>query len=186
MKLAAVLYEKGEGAATDALLYGFALRLKRAGVRLAGAVQSNLPVANRSRCDITLEDLATGQRIKASDDRDRLAKGCRLDQSALEDCVGIAVSSLEPDTDLVVINRFGKCEAEGRGFRPMIEQAVLLDVPVLVGLNRAHLGSWRTFVGEEPVLLPPELRAVSSWCAVNLSNCGPDVGLRENAPVALT
>ncbi|MFM9845871.1 MAG: DUF2478 domain-containing protein [Hyphomicrobiaceae bacterium] len=64
MKLAAVLYEKGEGVATDALLTGFALRLKRAGFKLAGAVQSNVSVANRSRCDITLEDLAIGRRCR--------------------------------------------------------------------------------------------------------------------------
>jgi nucleoside-triphosphatase THEP1 len=149
---------------TDALLAAFALRLKRAGFKLAGAVQSNDPVANRSRCDITLEDLATGLRIRASDNRGPLAKGCRLDESAHEDSVGMALSSLEPETDLVVINRFGKREAEGHGFRPLVEQAVLLDVPVVVGLNRAHLDAWRAFLGEEPALLPPELGAISSWC----------------------
>src|SRR3990172_3482394 len=175
MKLAAVLYEMGEGAATDALLGSFALRLKRAGFKLAGAVQWNAPVANRSRCGITLEDLASGRRIAASDDRGSLAKGCRLDHSALEDSVGIALSSLGSETDLVVINRFGKHEAVGHGFRPMIEQAVLLGVPVLVGLNRARLGSWRAFVGEEPELLAPELEAVSSWCAAIVSDRGADV-----------
>ena len=185
MKLAAVVYERGQGLVTDALLAAFALRLKRAGFKLAGAVQSNDRVANRSRCDITLEDLATGRRIKASDDRGPFAKGCRLDESALEDSVGMALSSLEPETDLVVINRFGKREAQGHGFRPMIEQAVLLGVPALVGLNRAHLEAWRAFGGEEPAILPPDLGAVSNWCAANVATRGSSDGARERAPVAL-
>ena len=176
MKIAAVHYEAGAGPQTDALLTGLARRFKRAGLRLAGAVQSNPAVAGRSRCDIILEDVATGRTTKASDDRGPLAKGCRLDTGALEDSVGLAVSSLRSDSDLVVINRFGKREAEGQGFRPMIEQAVLLGVPVLVGLNRAHLEAWRVFIGEEPVLLPPELAAVSSWCATNIPNRGSVAG----------
>jgi nucleoside-triphosphatase THEP1 len=164
MKLATILYERGDGEAADSLLSAFALSLRQAGFKLARAVQSNDPIANRSRCDITLEDLATGQRIKASNDRGPLAKGCRLDESALEDSVGLAASALGPETDLVVINRFGKREAEGHGFRSMIETAVCLGVPVLVALNSAHLRDWTAFVGEEPVLLRPELEAVSGWC----------------------
>ena len=55
MKLAAVLYDVGEGRAVDSLLASLALRLKRAGFRLAGAVQSNVAVAGTGRSDIVLE-----------------------------------------------------------------------------------------------------------------------------------
>ena len=170
MKLAAVLYDIGEGAAADALLTSLALRLRRAGFKLAGAVQSNVAVAGRRHSEIVLEDLASAGRVDVSQYRGPLARGCRLDERALEYCAGIAVSSLEPDTDLVVVNRFGKREAEGHGFRLMIEQAVVLGVPVLAGLSRAHLEAWRTFVGEEPVLLPPDMARVASWCVAKVSD----------------
>jgi hypothetical protein len=164
MKVAAILYEMGEGLATDLLLTDIAHRLRDAGLKLAGAVQSNSPAPRRSQCEMTLEDLATGRCTKASEDRGPLARGCRLDAGALEDIVGLAASSLGPDTALVLINRFGKQEAEGHGFRPMIENAVLLDVPVLTAVNRAHLESWSQFVGGEPVLLRPARQDVARWC----------------------
>ncbi|MCV4860348.1 DUF2478 domain-containing protein, partial [Escherichia coli] len=62
-------------------------------------------------------------------------------------------------------------EAEWRGFRALIEQAVLLDVPAIVGLNRAHVDSWCKFVGEEPQLLPMRLDAVIDWCTRQRSLC---------------
>jgi nucleoside-triphosphatase THEP1 len=164
MKLAAILYEMGDGLATDILLTEIAHQLRDSGLKLAGAVQSNSSAPRRSQCEMTLEDLATGRCTKASEDRGPLARGCRLDAGALEDIVGLAASSLGPDTALVIINRFGKREAEGHGFRPMIESAVLLDVPVLTAVNRAHLEPWGAFVGEEPLLLPPSREAIERWC----------------------
>lgn len=170
MRVAAILYDGAVGQQADELIAELARRLRCSGFKLAGAVQSNVVVTGRNRCDIMLEDLATGRTTKASQDRGPLASGCRLDAGALEDSVGLAASSLGAETDLIVINRFGKQEAEGSGFRAMIAQAVLLDVPVVVGLNRAHLDSWRDFVGEAPQLLPLELGAVTSWCAANASD----------------
>ncbi len=170
MKLAAVLYDIGEGAAVDTLLATLALRLRRVGFRLAGAVQSNVAALDGRRTDIVLEDLASGGRVDVSQFRGAGARGCRLDERALEYSAGIAVSSLEPEMDLVVVNRFGKREAEGHGFRLMIEQAVVIGVPVLAGLSRAHLEAWRAFLGEEPVLLPPDMARVASWCAAKVSD----------------
>jgi nucleoside-triphosphatase THEP1 len=177
MKVAAILYEMGEGLATDILLTDIAHQLRDAGLKLAGAVQYNSSAPRRSQCEMTLEDLATGRRTKASEDRGPLARGCRLDAGALEDIVGLAVASLNPDTQLVVINRFGKQEAEGHGFRPMIESAVLLDVPVLTAVNRAHLESWRAFVADEPLLLAPVQTEIERWCGAAIP--GATAALRQ-------
>jgi nucleoside-triphosphatase THEP1 len=169
MNVAAILYEGDQGSAVDALLTNVSYCLRQAGWKLTGAVQS--PVATRnSRCEMTLEDLATGACIEASDPLGPSASGCRLDTEALEDSVGLATSSLDPDTNLVVINRFGKRETEGHGFRSMIENAVALDVPVLVGLKKIHLDAWADFVGAEPVFLPRNEEEILSWCEAAASN----------------
>ena len=165
MRLAAVLYEVGRGEDVDALLADLACGLKRRGWRLAGAVQANEPRADGCRCDMTLEDLASGQRIDASEDRGPLARGCRLDTYALEEAVGMALSSLTPAVDLVIINRFGKREAERKGFRPLIEAAVLQNTPVIVGLSVCQLENWTKFAGDGSVHLQPIGAAVENWCA---------------------
>ncbi len=167
MKIAAVLYDGEKSAAADKLIREVAGALRKDGIGLCGAVQSNVAALNRSRCEIALEDLATGRVIKASQDRGPLARGCRLDSGALEESVGLAESSLAEETRLVIVNRFGKQEAEGRGFRALIEKAVLAEIPVLVGLNRAHVVAWHEFVGENPTLLPMDEREVMAWCSLN-------------------
>lgn len=164
MHLAAILYEADEGPQSDSLLTGVAHRLKARGVKLAGAVQSNVPMSNRSRCEIVLEDLSTGRTINASEDRGPLASGCRLDAGALEDAVGLSAASLGPETALVIVNKFSKRETEGAGFRPLIEHAVALEVPVLVAVKRTHLEAWTAFVGSEPLLLPLDPNVVEQWC----------------------
>lgn len=169
MRIAAILYDGTQSRSVDSLIAEVATKLREKGLTLAGAIQSNPTVENRNRCDIVLEDLATRRVIKASQDRGVLASGCRLDSSALEESVGLAASSIGPATDLVIVNRFGKQEAEGRGFRALIEQAVLLDVPAVVGLNRAHVDSWREFVGEHLQLLPMQLDVVVQWCMTQIS-----------------
>lgn len=164
MHVAAILYEADEGPRSDALLAEIAYGLRSKGMKLAGAVQSNPSAPGRTRCQIVLEDLATGRSIEASEDRGPLARGCRLDSSALEDVAGLSATSLAADTALLVINKFSKREAEGHGFRPLIEQAVILGVPVLVAVKRAHLEAWTLFVGAEPTLLPLDRSAVEDWC----------------------
>jgi len=163
MHIAAVLYEGDQGATVDTLLARVAYQLRGDGWKLAGVVQA--PDASRnSRCEMTLEDLATGIRVETTDRLGPSASGCRLDTEALEDSVGLAASALDCDTRLVVINRFGKRETEGAGFRSMIEHAVVLDVPVLVGLKRMHMDAWTCFVGGEPLLLPHRPEEVLRWC----------------------
>ena len=78
--------------------------------------------------------------------------------------MGLATSSLDPATRLVVINRFGKRETDGRGFRSMIESAVAMEVPVLVGVKQVHLDAWIRFVGDEPHVLPHDRDEILAWC----------------------
>lgn len=164
MRIAAVMYEPGEGETADRLLSEAAVALRGRGRRLAGTIQSNEPGGEGRRCDMTLEDLVSRRRICASTHRGSLARGCRLDTEALEEAVGLALSSLTPATDLVIINRFGKREAEGRGFRPLIEAAVEHGVPVLIGVNVAQSEAWYRFTGCELPVLPLALDDVMAWC----------------------
>jgi len=61
-----------------------------------------------------------------------------MDAGALEEAVGIALARLAEDgADLIVLNKFGLSETQGRGFRALIVDALGRDVPVLVGLTDA-------------------------------------------------
>jgi hypothetical protein len=67
--------------------------------------------------------------------------------------------------------KFGKHEAEGRGFRPVMAEALSRGVPVLVGLNRLNAGAFHEFAGGVAVELPPSLPALMGW----FETCREDV-----------
>lgn len=164
MKLAAICYAPGQGEAVDVLLRETAEALRARGVKLGGAIQWNRPSETHSRCDMELEDLASGRRINASD-KGRAANGCRLDAWALEDAAGLVAASITPAVDLVIVNRFGKQEATGQGFRATIEAAIANDLPVLTSLNTAHQAAFDAFTGGVADILAPDADAVRQWCS---------------------
>ncbi len=49
--------------------------------------------------------------------------------------------------DVLIINRFGRAEAEGKGMRGAIETALTLDIPVIIGVRRDYVEVWETFHG---------------------------------------
>lgn len=159
-RLAAVsLPGKGE---TDRFLTEAVTRLEAAGLRLAGTVQSNLVRADRPRCDMDLRILPDGPTFRISEDRGAEARGCRLDSGALEQAV-VEVGARLAGADLLVLNKFGKREAEGRGLVPVIAQALDLGLPVLVGVNALNLPALRGFAEGLMLDLPPDIEAVLAW-----------------------
>jgi nucleoside-triphosphatase THEP1 len=159
-RLAAVgLPGKGE---TDRFLTDVVARLEAMDLRLAGTVQTNLVRADRPRCDMDLRVLPDGPILRISEDRGAEARGCRLDSGALEQTV-VEVGARLSGADLLVLNKFGKREAEGRGFVPVIAQALDLGVPVLVGVNVLNLPALRAFAQGLMLELPADIDAVLDW-----------------------
>ncbi|MDT8855581.1 DUF2478 domain-containing protein [Paracoccaceae bacterium Fryx2] len=149
--------------ATDRLLSEVAALLKAEGVVLAGAVQVNSGCADEPRCDMDLVVLPDGPVIRISQYLGADSQGCRLDAGALEQAVGLAMARLT-GAGLLVVNKFGKHESEGRGFRDLIAGALGQGIPVLVGVNPRSLAAFRAFAGDlaEPLLAEPE--ALCLWC----------------------
>lgn len=164
MKIAAVIYEIGQADYVDAMLTALAVRLRSEGIALAGAVQHNREQACSPCSDMILEDVATGQLMEISIPLNKSSGGCRLNATALEDVAGIVANGLERPVDLVVINRFGKQEMSGNGFRDLIETAVARDIPVLTALNSVHRTAWDTFAAGTADMLPPDANAIEHWC----------------------
>jgi hypothetical protein len=65
--------------------------------------------------------------------------------------------------DLLILNRFGKGEAEGRGFRDVMSQALLAGIPVLTAVRETYAAEWQEFSGDMGYDLEPEFAAVMGW-----------------------
>lgn len=163
--LAAIIYGAGGGPEVDATLAAVAAALRRGGHRLAGAVQSTTERPDRCRCDMLLEDLGSGQVIAISEDRGVEARGCRLDAVALEQVVALSGAALDTGATLLIVNRFGRREAEGHGFRAVIARAVASGTPVLLAVGAEQVPAWREFTGGMDAELPLDGAAIEAWCA---------------------
>lgn len=132
-------------------------RLRAAGVTCAGFLQRDEPPSvGRSRCDMFIECLASGERLKISEDRGAMARGCRLDASVLTAAIVKASDALCDGADVLVVNKFGKTEAEGGGFRQVIADAIGGGIPVIIAVPWRNIESWRAFGGDLAVEISVE------------------------------
>lgn len=148
---------------TDLVLERLANDLAGRGIRCCGTVQINSARADAGPCDMDVRVLPQGAVLRISQNLGAFARGCRLDPEALETAVGLVENALSSGADLLIINKFGKHEAEGRGFRDVIVKAVDMDIPVLVGLNRLNQPAFETFADGLAIPLPPEPAALMAW-----------------------
>ncbi len=144
--LAAIVYHTGTdpGPVLRSIASEFAAR----GLKCAGFIQRDVARPGKSRCDMVLESVTSGSAIAISEDRGPGARGCRLDEAELARAMMEATSALAADPDLLLINKFGKSEAEGRGFRPLIAEALERHIPVLIAVPWSNMESWRQFAGD--------------------------------------
>lgn len=153
---------------TDVLLYRVAQHCQTRGLRLCGTVQTNRDRTDGARCDMNVLVLPGGPEILISQSLGKQARGCRLNSDALETAVGHTERALSEGADLLIVNKFGKQEADGRGFRMAIADALAQDVPVLLGANKLNRNALLDFVGGEVEELEPNLPDLLAWVAANV------------------
>lgn len=159
---------------TDLILERLAADLAAGGLRCCGTVQINSERANAGPCDMDVRVLPDGAVLRISQDLGPHARGCRLDPAALETAVGLVAASLSCGADLLIINKFGKHEAEGQGFRNVIAEAVAQDIPVLVGLNALNRTAFDNFADGLAVHVPSDHAALMAWVEKATANaCEP-------------
>lgn len=153
----------GRGAADD-LMREVALSLRASGLRVAGAVQVNTETDPSRKCQMDLHILSGQNVVRISQDLGALSRGCRLDPNGLEQAVGLVAAGLDAGADLLVVNKFGKQELDGRGFRPLMGEALTRGVPVLTAVNRGNVQGFEAWAEGMATRLPDDRETVLDWC----------------------
>jgi nucleoside-triphosphatase THEP1 len=161
-QIGAVVY--GDGLLSDALIAQCAADLAASGYRLGGVVQSNTRPPGRRRCDMYVKDLLGGDELKISLDRGNEARGCRLDPDAFARIDAWVERAVLERVDLLIINKFGREEAHGRGLRSVIAKALIAEIPLVIGVSTRNLCDFLTFVGDSTTRLKPDSEAITAWC----------------------
>ncbi len=161
MLMAVIPYSSGFH--IDRFMADTASRLKAQGLRLGGVVQHNDGACESGCFSMALEDLASGVRYPISENRGAGATGCRLDAGGLAAAGGAVGVALAGETDLVIVNKFGRQEVLGQGLRQEIAAALLAGVPVLIAVRQDVLPAFRDFAGEDWTELPAQAEAIETW-----------------------
>lgn len=162
--------------AIDTLLNLTAQHLENKGMRLYGAVQINTERDRHDICDMDLLVLHSGARIRISQDLGEGASGCRLDPDGMSRAIVSVENALENRATakvlpVLIINKFGKQEIEGGGFRNAIALALDRNIPVVVGVGRSHLAEFKAFSGGLAHRVDASIGAIDAW----VTSVHPDI-----------
>ena len=153
--LAALVYRSGDD--PDQVLHAFSRALIAEGRRVVGLIQS------RSECQIVVTLLPTGERLELSQRLGPHSQFCAIDTDRLAQAAVHLRNGILAGSDLVVINRFGKLEAEGKGLLDELAQAVAADMPVVVAVPLHRFDDWLHFSGGMSVKLPCSSNSLHRW-----------------------
>jgi Protein of unknown function (DUF2478) len=157
--LAAVVYSTSDD--PDCLISGFAADLRRSGHRPVGVVQLGRSCqSDDPRLGVTL--LPDGEVVGLALDAPP-SSGCRLDPDRLAGLSMRLAAAIDDGADLVIINRFGRSEAEGKGLIDLIPQALDADIPVLIAVPEHRFADWIRFSEGMNVRLACRRDALDQW-----------------------
>ena len=159
--LAAIRFETGD---IDGVMTRVADTLRARGLVVCGAVQSRGAAGGDCHCaDMDLTTIGSERRFRISQPLGNGSRGCRLDPGALAQCASFLERELTAGADLLILNRFGRGESEGRGFRDLITTAMMLDIPVLTSVRPPYADAWQAYAADAACDLPMQLQAVLDW-----------------------
>lgn len=160
--IASIIYRKGE--CPDAAMADAVRRMEARGLRVGGLLQAG-DRSSATRCaSLALHDIGSGRQVPLFESRGAGARGCRLNPSGLAEASGWLREAIERRVDVLVVNRFGRQEAEGAGLLNEIAAAIMAEIPVVVAVDEDLLSAWQAFLGEAPVALAPDAERIASWC----------------------
>lgn len=167
--LAALVYERDQD--PDELLRRFAFDLKARGYRVVGLVQTGHHCVDAPRLSAML--VHSGEELQLLQDLGSCATGCRLDVGQLLDAGAQVASAIDDGADLVIVNRFGRQEREGKGLSYLIERALSADIPVVIAVPSHGFADWIRFADGMSVRLRCDRKTLDEWWnSVSARNSG--------------
>ena len=167
------MISSGRGAG-DRLMMTLAEQLAARGIAVVGAVQLNVEYDPDRHCHMDLRILGREDVLRISEDRGRHARGCRLDPRGLADAVARVESVLDQGrAAIMLVNKFGKQEAEGGGFREVIGRALIAGIPVLTTVSQGNLDAFLDFAEGLAVEVAADPAQAIAWCLAAATDTPP-------------
>ncbi len=143
-------------------LYKFVEKQKSLNTRIGGILQEGLLDSEGAITGLNAIDVSTNRRIPitrpVTNDGD-----CGLDVAALAGTTGIISKAISDGVDLVVVDKFGELEQNGKGLIDEILQTIVAGIPLLISVSEAALPVWQERTGELGGVLSFTEEAFQQW-----------------------
>ena len=143
-------------------LMKFVEKQKSLKTRVGGVLQEALFNSEGGIVGLNAVDVSTNRRIPIT----RPVKNdneCGLDVSALAETTDIIRNAISDRLDLVVVEKFGELEQNGKGLIDEILQTIVEGIPLLISVPKAALPLWQERSGELGSVLPYSEEAFQKW-----------------------
>lgn len=163
--LTAIKFQRGVN--VDVQLTHICTLLNDKGLIIGGLIQEN-------SCDdvsgVQLVDIRSRQKFNIWENRGLHASGCRLDEARLLATAKVIEQAIVDRVDMLVINRFGRAESEGKGLRDCFAKAIDAGIPVLTGVRDPYTKAWKKFHGGMAHELLVTDTKMENWVAKAIEN----------------
>lgn len=159
--VAAIVYQPADD--IDTLLAAFGYDLLGSGALIGGIVQNNSKNEDGKLREMAVVDLMTGQRITISQMLGSGSGACKLDSAGLAEASRAVLQAVDSDVELIIVNKFSKQEASGRGLRDEIAAAIQSGKPLLTAVPESCCEAWRQFTGDYGTLLFCDRAVIDAW-----------------------
>ena len=159
-RFAAAVY--GPGTTDRMALIKFAEKQRAKGTRVGGVLQEAIIDRDGVITGLDAVDVVSGRRIPISRPPSNPGE-CGLDVSALADTAGLIRNAIDQAVDLVVVEKFGELEQEGKGLIDEILQAIAEDIPLIISVSSAALPLWQERSGELGSVLAFDEDVFEEW-----------------------
>jgi hypothetical protein len=105
----------------------------------------------------------TGEQIRLFEDLSAHSAGSRLDVRQLIGAGQRIAAILDEGADILIINRFGRQERDGKGLAYLIERALDADIPVVIAVPSHHFSEWIKFAAGMTVKLHCDRESLDAW-----------------------
>lgn len=134
------------------------------GVRVTGVIEDIRGAGENASNAGVPRDIATGERHSIFVEILPAGRVCHVDADGAEQAAASVLANLA-DSDVVVLSKFGKLEAGGRGLIGAFEAAAAAGKPILTRVAKKHLLAWNAFAPDAKVIAP-SLSSIGLWWSV--------------------
>jgi hypothetical protein len=132
-------------------------------LRIAGILAEAHDLADRACNAGYLSSIRTGERFQIFRDLGPGVTGCHLEGGGVLAASAAVQRDIAEGCDLVVLSKFGKLEAAGRGLFDAFRAAQAARLPILTSVSTALDAAWARFAGSSFIMLPADIDAIEAW-----------------------